>query len=159
MNKSTSEILGECIADIDSGHWVCGQLITDENGTIKEKESPNFKPMGCAIGLVGINSGAANLVKRHGSPYWEMGYPSDDPEGEDYTPEAKKAVELLAATSHMEEREKESIRGRDGGDLAVSESIVIDTNDNLCHTPAQARKWFKKAYDLAVSQEADSDEK
>jgi hypothetical protein len=84
--------------------------------------------MGCAIGLVGINSGGTNR----------------------WTDEAKNVVKILADASPCK-RESTYI-----GDLISAESLVVNTNDGHCKTPAAAREWFSDALNLAKERQADS---
>ena len=54
-----SEVLQASIDDIETGKWICGDLhIKDYEG-----KSPNPKEMGCAVGLVSLNSGDTKTIK------------------------------------------------------------------------------------------------
>jgi len=54
-----SEVLQASIDDIEAGKWVCNLLHEKDY----EGNSPNPKEMGCAVGLVSLNSGDTKTVK------------------------------------------------------------------------------------------------
>lgn len=62
-----SEVLQASIDDIDAGKWVCGLLHEKDYN-----KGPNGTEMGCAVGLVSINSGDTKTVKvtRRDLPEW-----------------------------------------------------------------------------------------
>jgi len=63
-----SEVLQASIDDIEAGKWVCNLLHEKDF----EGNSPNPKEMGCAVGLVSLNSGDTKTitVKKQHLPYW-----------------------------------------------------------------------------------------
>lgn len=138
--KTAKQILDECIDDIEGGRWICGEL------TGPGRLGAN-KPMGCAIGLVGINGGAAEITHKDGVCYAEMNYPSDDGDGR-WNESAKEALEALADAvplgkdhpHYFADRECRVYNYNDvGGDLSGN------TEKKL--TARQARAWFTKARD------------
>jgi hypothetical protein len=140
MPNSIREILEACIEDIDAGRWLCGQL----TGVNPKGTGPNFKPLGCAIGLVGINSGAAELQ----GDTFHLEYPTYDND-QRWTDAGKEAVRILAKVSPMTQAELYDY-GYDDLDtdrVADAQEIVVSTNDDFCIVPKEARNWFKKALD------------
>jgi hypothetical protein len=156
---STRKILQESIKDIEAGLWMCGELT-------QECVLNGFqKPMGCALGLVGMNAGFAkfreedeeNFVygEQYGGEYVTTGervvisdlqYPNES----NWSPQALKAVALLAETTRLTKTQIGNIR-EDGGDelLDVNPSIVIEYNDGKTGGNDLSKKaalsWFKRA--------------
>lgn len=91
-----AEVIHECLLDIRDGLWVCGTL-SKNNTTCTHVE----KPLGCAVGMVGINTGHCEWELLRNDTFqfliketWENedGYMWDDPL-------AKKCIEILAEAS------------------------------------------------------------
>lgn len=123
--RTAETILEACLVDIDEGRWICNLLFS---------RRPYGKSVGCAVGLVGINSGALGLEN---SLYQ---YPREAADsGRPWNNGAINALTLLAETSKTR--------------LPNSLDPVVDTvtnhNDVQCRHPWMAREWFKRALVLA----------
>lgn len=131
---SASGILKDSIDDIDNNLWFCHTLtnLPDEDRPAKAK------PMGCALGLIGINGNCMKADGRNPNKFY-LGYPEEYP----WTPEAIQAMEILAECV-PEEWVVESYNTRDK---------IIQYNDHTIgiEAPEMARKWFDEAYKLALS--------
>lgn len=154
---SARKILQDSIADIDAGLWVCGDLMRPcpINGT--------QKPMGCALGLVGINSRqydvktkmswitdpSSFIRKKAEVAYASIRYPSlRSPKS------VLKAVELLAETTKLSDATMEDIltsydtsKARDR--LMLQEEVITTYNDTGASyqrlAPSDAKAWFQRA--------------
>lgn len=137
-DKKASDILKACIEDIDNGLWICGILDKWE----KSQGVGNPKHMGCAIGLVSINSGltfkGTHTVFAQYPSVVELDNPGSVPT------EVRESVKYLARNiPDAEARETSS-------NLFRQETAVIRYNDEACHSPENAKKWFTGAYLAAV---------
>jgi hypothetical protein len=132
--SQTVRILSECIADIDAGLWTCNVLVKDKKGP---------KPMGCALGLVGMNSGAYKIVTNdYGISGALVDYPdAAEEEGTPWPKAALKAVDILAA----------QVRLTDEYPYSTFNSVdkVVTFNDKKCPDASTARAWFVRALDIA----------
>lgn len=147
---TASMILEESIRDIQRGQWLCGEL------TQHVPYQLDAKPMGCAVGLVGINGGAARLhTSREHTMLWaEMSSPE---EGWHRWPlKARQAVLLLAQALPKGWRppgvNNYDVNDNDQGEQAATSVINYndtgDDGDNI--TPGVALAWFKRAHELSL---------
>lgn len=149
-NFTAAQILEHSVADIKAGLWVCGDL------TLSCNLVQSQKPMGCAIGLLGINGGAAEIVKSQGDNEFEegdiveafMNYPKDG--GSDWSEEAKKTVEILASCIPKEFMEDHYLAART---LGEAQNAVVEYNDGGI-TTGEALVWFEAALQKAKAEEA-----
>jgi hypothetical protein len=138
---STRRILEESIADIEAGLWICGDLCE-----LNENEGAT-KPMGCALGLVGINAGYAKIRNTSYGVTANVDYPRDD-----WARPAIKAVTLLAEAARPTKTQVDEARAEAGeaAGLAVpfEQGIVWRVNDADGMTPRKALNWFRRALAL-----------
>lgn len=144
---STRKILEACIEDIEIGRWCKHHLgvMTKTNGL--------KKPMGCALGLVGIESGALEVVDV-GDGYVHIVDDEHYPSRGDWPKSAVKAVKLLAETVRFpkKEIEKRLQEGREKAQdnetdetLGAIETVVYYFNDQGISSKQGALNWFKRA--------------
>lgn len=136
---STRHILQDCIKDIEDGLWVCGELCeaNDAEGATK--------PMGCALGLVGINAGYATIKNTPYGVSADVDYPKKD-----WSKSAIRAVTLLADTAHVTKDQRLEVAEEVAGEntdyaVPVEQGIVWRFNDSGSMTPRRALDWFKRA--------------
>jgi hypothetical protein len=165
-----SEVFQECLLDIRDGLWVCGELSLP-NTTCTQVE----KPMGCALGLVGINTGECQWTLERNAesdyvvfPTW----PNDRVQNWDRL--AQECVQILAEAAVIVSDEyaecvadnedlmvKNEVTG--GLDMPPLERIVsfirsrspngcepfvITMNDDFSN-PKVAAEWFSEALKIA----------
>lgn len=147
---STRKILERSIEDIENGLWTCGEMCEATEGP---------KPMGCALGLLGINSGAFPVEEGpDGKFYASITYPSDGA----WTPQALKALDLMVdtaravpGTKYLLDRKRDQIEvarqnvdnygSGDDDVVAAKEELVYALNDSNGMTPKRALSWFRRA--------------
>lgn len=143
---STRTILEESIKDIEEGRWVCGDLCEATEGP---------KPMGCALGLLQLNSGTAKILTDpyDGMHYAMLSYPSDGKwpqsalEALDLLVDAAKATPGYAET--LARKRSYISSAHDDYDATVAkEELVYGLNDDRGMTPKRALSWFKRALAL-----------
>lgn len=135
-----ARVFEECLLDIRDGLWICDTLAASNTS-----QTHVAKPMGCAVGLIGINSGScfiwSDRVGIHAS----------------FSEESAIYWDQLAQTCIWSLYKALQEMFPDGGYLAVSlehaEGYVVEYNDsggggggNL--SPAQATEWFQKALEI-----------
>lgn len=164
-SRNAIQIIDASIADIEAGLWVCGELVGEE--------TPGKKPMGCALGLIGINSGAASITVEKDALSGEtvcmayMDYPAEAETSKDkWTAAAKKAVAALADTTRLRAaRRKELAADSVGWEKLYDPALIFQTNaitayndggpqdaiqsSNLSKKAALA--WFQRAREALVN--------
>lgn len=146
---TVSMILESCIKDIEQGQWICGQLC---------KSTPNrvgAKPMGCAVGLVGINGGVAELrVDYRNNLFAELASPDDY--WVEWPVKARQAVLLLAQALPKDLRpyrvDKLTVDDEEKGMEAAASVIAYNDGDGDEESLSSvgALEWFKRAHELAL---------
>jgi hypothetical protein len=148
---STRKILTESIKDIEAGRWSCGDLCEVTEGP---------KPMGCALGLLQLNSGAVEIrINPYGEAWASLSYPSDG----EWTPQALEALDLLVDTAQAPPgaagtlARKREILANAEADPEYYHTSVIGAKEELVYalndfdvgvnrmTPKRALSWFKRA--------------
>jgi hypothetical protein len=147
VREETINILEESIKDIKEHRWICNELV---GGNFHNEE----KPMGCAIGLVGINSGAGRLVtdKNYGS-YYYMAYPKEEPEK--WSEAAMVTIRFLAETTRWERGAREAAGVAEESRGNSTDEVILyndggEGGENISSPKALA--WFKRALKLAQEQ-------
>ena len=150
---STRKILEQSIQDIKDGLWTCDILTRD----CEVVPGGCSKPMGCALGLVGINAGQARIEEYEGFDGLcritaVLDYPSEaDAMNDPWPRSALRAVELLASTTRLSKMRREELSDPYNLDrLEQSAAYVTGYNDTGAHgeaplTPRQAIAWFRRA--------------
>lgn len=122
--RTAETILKACLVDIDEGRWACHVL---HHKTAKRTD------LGCAVGLIGINSGSLG----HRDSVYEYPWQAAT-RGRPWSQGAISALALLAETSG---------RGKIRNGFDPVTDTVTYHNDKL--NLVEARAWFERTLVLA----------
>lgn len=134
IQEQAAEILDKCVEDIKNGYWICGKLL---NMCKRER------PQGCAIGLVGWNSGAARWFVSDKS--WLMGYATDN--STEWTEEGKLALKFLSQAIPGGDFREDVINVWEDRIMLYNDETRDDGSPYL--SPPEAIEWFERAAALA----------
>lgn len=147
--RNAVQVIDACIKDIEDGYWICADLVRDGKGK---------KPMGCALGLVGINAGLAELsFNDAGVCTARLPYPTDGLIK--WTTNASTAMKALSKTARVSKATRTGFVKAAKGDaaagyfvdpeLGANQNIITTYNDRGAGagrlTEKRAIAWFNRA--------------
>jgi hypothetical protein len=137
-----AEVLSECLTDIRDGLWVCGML-SSPNASVHHVA----KPMGCAVGLVGINSGNTSIRSGAAGVFAVFDFET----AERWNALGQETVLILANALDGVDEWTSDVEAEAVPDAESRIIAYNDEGDDSCNiSPEQAREWFERALKLAT---------